>query len=756
MGVAPRPESPAPDRHRHVEVGVSELRPHCLQVCCFASSTLERRRRGRGALDEQDTSSRNGRFLASGDESGTAPEDRPFRPDVEGLRAVAVLLVVLFHSGISTLSGGYIGVDVFFVISGFVITGVLLRERSTTGRTSILAFYGRRCRRILPAATLVIIVTVGLSHLFLGIGAGGRTATDGRWATVFLANFHFSAIGTNYLASQQPPSPLQNYWSLSVEEQFYVVYPTLFLFLAGIRMRFSLRARLAISLVIVIAASLAFSVIDTHSNATGAYFSPFTRAWELALGALVAVGTPWLKKTVPTPMAAIATWVGFGAILVAAFTFTSQTAYPGSLVTIPVVGAALIIAGGVGAGRFGVERLLGLSPFRGLGKLSYSLYLWHWPILIIAAEYAGKTSLSVLDNLGWDLVALGASVLTYVVVENPVRHARVLFRIRWASVGLGATLVVVALGAITLQSDVASGSSVGSGKASPLPSGTASLQTVLNLVAASDKIQTVPANLVPPVAQAVSESLSNIGFPSASTGCYPTVPESTVPACTFGDRVGSHTMVLYGDSHAAMWFQAIDDIATRAHWRLVVLTKGACPASPLPTNYPNVAREWAACDQWHRFALNRISRIRPDLLIISQSWRDETPKGQRYTARQWRRGLERLFSRVSTARVKLVLSDIPLSRGPDCLAQHPDDVPACSGGNRMNYNRAERHAAAAYGARYISTIPWFCANRCNAVIGNYDVYFNDFHVAVGYSRFLEGVLAESLNLPSFGQPAPPH
>ena len=226
---------------------------------------------------------------------------------------MAVVLVVLFHSGVSGLSGGYIGVDVFFVISGFVITGVLLRERATSERTSILAFYGRRCRRIIPAATLVIVVTVFLSYYFLGDGIGGRTATDGKWAAVFLANFHFSALGTNYLSAQQPPSPLQNFWSLSVEEQFYVVYPTLFLLVAGIRTRLTLRARLAIGLVIVIAASLFFSIVDTHNHATSAYFSPFTRAWELALGALVAVATPWLKG-IPAHVAAVATVIPVSAI----------------------------------------------------------------------------------------------------------------------------------------------------------------------------------------------------------------------------------------------------------------------------------------------------------------------------------------------------------------------------------------------------------------------------------------------------------
>jgi peptidoglycan/LPS O-acetylase OafA/YrhL len=666
---------------------------------------------------------------------------------------VAVILVVLFHSGISTLSGGYIGVDVFFVISGFVITGVLLRERASTGRTSILAFYGRRCRRIVPAATVVIIVTVFLSYFFLGIGAGDGTATDGRWASVFLANFHFTAIGTNYLSAQQPPSPLQNYWSLSVEEQFYVVYPALFLLVAAIRTRLSLRARLGISLVLVIGASLAFSIIDTSSNATGAYFSPFTRAWELGLGALVAVGTPWLRK-VPSRVAAMSTWIGFGAVLVCAFTFTTQTAYPGSLVIIPVLGAALIIGGGMRAGHLGVEALLGLAPAQTLGKLSYSLYLWHWPILIIAAEYVGKTSLGVPQNLGWDLVALGASALTYVAVENPVRHAKVLFRVRWASVGLGITLVAVTLGVITLRTNVANASGGGPEKASRVYSRTASLHTVLQLVAESKDIQTVSANLIPPLPQAVTEPLSNLGVPTVSTGCWPAATQSTVPACAFGDRTGSHTMVLYGDSHAGMWFKALNDIATRARWRLVVLTKGSCPASDLPTHPTGATGEWVACDRWHRFAINRIDKIAPDLLLVSQAAYDQTPAGLYYTPANWERGLEQLLRRVSSPNaMKVVLGEMPSSGGPGCLAHHTADVQACSvpiGSFVRPYSAAERRAADRTKAQYIDITPWFCVKTCSSIIGKYSAYYITNHVALGYSRFLEGVLAQALDLPRFG------
>ena len=212
--------------------------------------------------------------VATGDEAGTPPGDRRFRPDVQGLRAVAVVLVVLFHANIPGLRGGYVGVDVFYVISGFVITGVLLRERTQAGSTSLLHFYTRRIRRILPAASLVIIASVVAAYGFLGSESGNQNAIDARWASVFLVNVHFAATGTNYLASQMPPSVLQNYWSLAVEEQFYLVYPAIFLVVAGIALRSSLRRRIAWVLGVAIVASFVWSIVQTSNNPTAAFFSP--------------------------------------------------------------------------------------------------------------------------------------------------------------------------------------------------------------------------------------------------------------------------------------------------------------------------------------------------------------------------------------------------------------------------------------------------------------------------------------------------
>ncbi len=221
---------------------------------------------------------------------------RTFRPDIEGLRAIAVLLVVLNHAGVPALQGGYVGVDVFFVVSGFLITGLLLKEAERGRRISLLGFYARRARRILPAATLVLAVTVVSSFALIGGTNAARTAEDGQWAALFASNFRAISQGTDYWASDLPPSPLQHYWSLAVEEQFYLFWPAAMMAVAAIGRRVTLRTRLTFLLAVTIAVSLTWSVYATTENASAAYFSPLTRTWELAAGAIIAVLTPTIMR----------------------------------------------------------------------------------------------------------------------------------------------------------------------------------------------------------------------------------------------------------------------------------------------------------------------------------------------------------------------------------------------------------------------------------------------------------------------------
>jgi peptidoglycan/LPS O-acetylase OafA/YrhL len=690
------------------------------------------------------------RLQETGAEAGTAPADRRFRPDVEGLRAVAILLVVLFHADIPSLTGGFVGVDVFFVISGFVITGVLLRERAGSGRTSILDFYARRCRRILPAASLVIVVTAVATYVVLGVVSGNSTADDGRWAAVFLANFHFEAVGTNYLLASRLPSPLQSYWSLSVEEQFYVVYPSLFMLVVGARSRVSPRARLAFVLGLVIIGSYWFSISQTASHPASAYFSPFTRAWELALGALVAVGTEWLKS-VPSRVAAGATWLGLVAIVYSAIDFNAQTAYPGSVVAVPVVGAALVIAGGAAVPSLGAERLLGLSPFRWLGKLSYSLYLWHWPILIIAAERSGGTTLPVGEALLLVLLALAVSLGSYHLVENPVRRWRLP---SGRSVAAGVGLVVVTVVVLSVVIAVESGSSAGAAVV-PAPN----VGVVLRQVAAAPRITTVAASIV----RADYGASYPTGESDEPNRCVANFPQTKVPICVLGDPTGRHLMVVYGDSHALMWIPTFDAFAKAEQWKLVVLGKLGCPATRLtvlrPAGVGLPVGPDTQCDAWHEWATKWIDRHHPSLLVFSQADYYRLPIAnvsplKPFSPAQWQQGLLDMFNSFSVPRSRMVfLGTTPMlaQAGPVCLASHPKDVQACSSPARYavsRLNQADRQAALVGHVRYINTVPWFCSDTCTAIIGNLEVYDSSgSHISGVWARYLQNVVSEALTRP---------
>jgi peptidoglycan/LPS O-acetylase OafA/YrhL len=358
-------------------------------------------------------------------------------------------MVVLFHAGVHGAKGGFFGVDVFFVISGFVITGLLLRERSRDGRTRIVAFYARRARRILPAAVLVVAVTLLATAVLVGGTYTTLVGDDSRWTLLFLGNFHFANAFPTFF-TPRPPSPLLQFWSLAVEEQFYVVYPAFFIVIFALPLRLRPRTRLIIALLAVITASLILSVLTSSAGHLTAYYSPFTRAWELATGAAIAAGTVQLKR-VPAFWAACASWAGLVLIVYSTVSIPVSVALPGTATILPVVGAALVIAGGVAARpRWGAESFLRLAPMRSLGRWSYSWYLWHWPVLVLAAQIAHKTVLgtSVAKNLLLSAFALVLAVGTYSVVEQPIRHSTRLARSPLLT-AIGAGLLVASCFALT-------------------------------------------------------------------------------------------------------------------------------------------------------------------------------------------------------------------------------------------------------------------------------------------------------------------
>jgi peptidoglycan/LPS O-acetylase OafA/YrhL len=377
------------------------------------------------------------------------PIERSFRPDVEGLRALSILLVVIDHAGLPGFQGGYVGVDVFFVISGFVITGLLLREVGRFGRPRFGSFYARRAKRILPAAGLVTVLTVAVTYFWLGFIRGNYVADDSRWVAVFLGNVHFAAVGTDYFQSQLPVSPLQNFWSLAVEEQFYVVYPAAIFLLTLTWRRWDIRRKVMLFAGTVLVFSLLWSIHSTAVDGASAYFSIWTRAWELALGGFVASGAAVWSRLKPS-IAILLSWAGIAAIVFAATQFSSATVYPGWPAVIPVGGAALVILGGTISRPMGAETILGLRLSRLVGKLSYSIYLWHWPVLILVTQAAGKplTVGETLACVGASVVAAGA---TYWALENPIRYSKWLAQSWIRGVALGVLIIVAVLAFSTYE-----------------------------------------------------------------------------------------------------------------------------------------------------------------------------------------------------------------------------------------------------------------------------------------------------------------
>jgi peptidoglycan/LPS O-acetylase OafA/YrhL len=369
-----------------------------------------------------------------------------FRPDIQAVRALAVALVVLYHANIPGVHGGFLGVDVFFVISGFVITNVLLRERASKGTTSIPGFYARRIRRILPAATVVLIATVFATYHWLSFIAGAINANDAKYVAAFVGNFHFATIGTQYFNAGQPPSTLQQYWSLAVEEQFYLVWPVLFLVLTLPWRLFSSVVRLVSILSLIICASLAWCIIETKQNEVWAFFSPLTHAWELALGALLAVLGPHLRGRSPRVGLTLAV-TGVGAILLSTWFYNSSTSWPGTAVIAPVVGTGLIIAGGSlrSPGSFGPVATF--APIQWLGNISYSLYLVHWPVIAIATQYA-LSPLPLHSEIELVALSVALSAVLYYAFENPIRKSRWLAARRPVTFVLGAVLIGLSFAAI--------------------------------------------------------------------------------------------------------------------------------------------------------------------------------------------------------------------------------------------------------------------------------------------------------------------
>ncbi|HZD74906.1 MAG TPA: acyltransferase family protein [Actinomycetota bacterium] len=690
-----------------------------------------------------------------------------FRADVEGLRAVAVLAVVTYHAGMRTVAGGYVGVDIFYVLSGFLITGLLWDELQRSGRLQLAAFYARRARRLLPAAVLVLVVTVAASSVWLSPLRAEVVARDAVAAALYMSNYRFAVMRTDYLADGSP-SPLLHYWSLGVEEQFYLLWPILLLvvFLVGRRRRAASSSGAAAVLLLAGAASFALSLRLTAVAQPWAFFSLPARAWELAAGGFVALAVPTLRR-LPGVAAAVLGWLGLSAIVWSITQLNASTPFPGTAALFPVGGTVAVIAAGCAASRLGPNIVLTCRPLQVGGKLSYSWYLWHWPLLILAPAVAGHP-LGLQQNLG--LAAAGGvlALATVKLVEDPVRFSPRLRSRPGRSLALGTALTALAM---TVSVGIASLLPVPRGHgvvaapaAIPMtlpPRGKSSkaddaaparlarlAAPVERAVARAVTVRKVPSNLDPPLDRAHADRAQPI-----RDGCHLSWFAVHSGRCVYGSVASHRTVMLFGDSHAAQWFPALDRAAKARRWRLVSLTKSTCPPVQLPLWSPVLGRPYRECEEWRATALQRIRTERPAVVVLGAARHySEVYRFQVYGP-AWVSGLASTVRLVrATGAQVVVLGPTPRPRGnvPDCLSQHLENAVACTRPRTAAINtpgmRAERKAVLRAGGSYIDVSPWICTrSTCAVVVGNLLTYRDDNHLSTVYAAWLSPLLAFQLH-----------
>jgi peptidoglycan/LPS O-acetylase OafA/YrhL len=697
------------------------------------------------------------------------------RADLQGLRAVAVLLVVLAHAGVPGIPGGYVGVDVFFVLSGFLITSILLHEATADGAVSLIGFYAKRARRILPAATVTLVVTAAAATVLLSYVRADQLLTDVLWAAFFGANIHFARQSTDYFAADTPVSAVQHFWSLAVEEQFYVVWPALLAVVLVTGARHNLRAvrrRLPLLrrvLLVLVVASFAWSLVSTAATPDSAYFSTLARGWELGVGALLALagrGLPLLTSRARRLLSI----GGLAMVLVSAVAFTERTPIPGYHIALPVLGTAALLAAGAGVTDERlpwVSRMLGRQPLRWIGDVSYGFYLWHWPFLILPAAYA-EEPLGLVTNLLLLAAALLVAWASLHLIENPIRQARPLLTshrralLLWPAAVLsvlafnsGAHAYFDARGAAAarLSAGVDLGALAEEQRAPRIGN------PVHDAVADAVDRVTLGAPPVSPLAQDLTEVMHDRNDRSAS--CTAQENDTEHDLCVSGDTDADRTMVLIGDSHAQMWVTPINAVAERSGYQLVTLIKLGCSPYDLTEWHFTRGEPFEECTQYQEWVDEQLAELDPEVIVASGATTlrtvdpaDGTLLSSRKSAPVIREGIASAAStwRESADTVRL-LGDVPQLPfiAADCLSDPGNTAADCSfalSPYTLRSNALVRAGAAGQDVGYVDVIDMFCLEEtCPSVVEDIVVYFDNDHITDTYAAWLTDELERRLDLP---------
>lgn len=648
-----------------------------------------------------------------------------YRGDVEGLRAVAILLVVACHAKVTWLAGGFVGVDVFYVLSGYLITGLLVQEIQTTGTLRFANFYARRLRRLLPALLLMLAVVCVLGRLLLAADGQDQQALAATSAALWLSNFHFAFANMNYFAPGAETNLFLHTWSLGVEEQFYLVWPLLVVLAMGAwvgakKRPGTIRLKHVFGGVFVL--TLALSLYWTwHSPRLAFYMMP-SRAWQFALGALVflVVGAPNYQtgtRKLGAAWSVLAGWSGLAMIVAAALLIDGSVPYPGYWALLPTLGTALVLAAGTGqAGWREASGWLSTRPMQALGRVSYSWYLWHWPVLLLGAELIDARN-------GWNrlslvLLSLLIAALSYKFFETPIRHNRKLLAKPRMAVFMGLAIMILA-GSLALRWHSAAQARMKE----------------------PGQLRFVAAHFDAPVIYRM--------------GCDDWYHSARVQICSFGDPHAKHTAVAIGDSVALQWFPAYARVFDKPDWRLLVITKSSCPMVDVPIFYPRIGREYTECSQWRRDALRKVAALRPDIVIVGSTFTYD------YTQSQWINGTKRVLDKLAPA-----AGEIYVMRSSPTL---PFDGPACVAPRSWLYAAIKGQTlcttpahtilgdnvfgwlqTAAGGFRNVHVIDMTGAicpdDKCRAAIKGEIVFRDDQHMTATFAASLAPELAQTLGM----------
>lgn len=706
-----------------------------------------------------------------------------YRSDIQGLRAIAVLFVLVWHASPIALPGGFVGVDVFFVISGFLMTQILTRRLSSSASSRTLRqFYAQRAKRLLPAATVTLVGTAALTWAFLPRIEWATIGLDIFAASVYVVNWRMAERSVDYLAADAVASPVQQFWSLAVEEQFYLLWPVLLLVAYRLSKRVDWNARRVVIFLslALFTSSLMWSVYLTAVNPSRAYFVTPTRLWELVLGGMVALFALRLEA-VPRIVAAILAWCGLSAILVSGIFLSEATPFPGIAALLPTVGTAMVLAWGFRSDTAGPSLVLARRPMVWVGGISYSAYLWHWPLLVVAGSLWGSSSreLPALAGLLVVMFSFGPAWLSYRFIENPMRErlgsppervdaigVGLLMVIISALVGLGlaqlggysrtAAPVLIGTGEVRVATGSESEANTDAGAAPPAQQqypGAAALGDAPRSSAAAVPSDTSPTFIPNPL------NARDDAGPIYRRACQANEDETEVRSCVFGDPNGSKTLALAGDSHAAHWVPALDAVGKAKGWKIETYTKSSCPVIDVEVLLRG-SSPYTTCSEWNRLLHDKLTdpATRPDALVVSSSMYAPAENKSASSAdlvAVFGDGLAATWgSYMASGLPVVVLEDTPRPSEdvPACVLENPERLTVC-GFERteaLNYasRLAQERAALQSGAAIIDLFDWICpGDMCAPVIGNVLVYRDNNHLSATYSSTLAGPLGAALASP---------